>query len=133
MTISRSASVALFLSALILAITTGCNKSSSETDPELELYHIRYSAYAATPTDTINVAYRNPDGSSSRVKRVFPDGKFEVTVGPVIPGFEALIVSSLSIGGQSPTLCIETKRGAEPFVMKARREDAITLKYIVGF
>lgn len=127
----RKSFATLAAAIITSAILTGCNKSS-EPDPALEEYYVRYNAYAPLPADTISISYRMADGHQKQVKDVFPEGHFQVTVGPVLAGFQAKMVSNLSIGMDAPTMSIETKKGNGVFSLKIQRENAITLSYTVG-
>lgn len=113
----------------VLLLSSGCNKSSE--DEPFDFYFVRYTA-AVTAGESVKITYRNGDGKNISVNQECPDGKYQVTVGPVLPGFEAVIVASQTIGSESPTLSIEVSYGATPFVMKAQKQNAITLNYTVG-
>lgn len=116
----------------IMLLAAGCNEGGGSDEPLFDEYYVRYTATVAAPTDTIDVSYRMIDGHYTHVEKTFKDGKFEATIGPVIAGFEAKMVSSIRIDHDAPTLSIEVSKGTGPFVLKVTREKAITLSYTVG-
>lgn len=113
---------------LALCLICGMTLTACSEDEPISGYFVRYTMYA-DPNGEVFMSYIDVDGEHI-IQGKHPDGKVEVTVGPVEPGFEAAVAAT--VDGHAPEwLSIEVAKGSGPFTKLIYQSHGISLTYTV--
>lgn len=115
---------------LLLCCGAGCVACNSD-DASDDRYYVRYSVVGESDRE-VRMGFTDESGETSYVTIANREGCCRYAVGPVREGFEATLVASYTDGGTPDLLTIEVARGQEPFVLKAKGNSHISLRYVVG-
>ena len=102
-------------------------------DDEPEIYYVRYSIGVEPGCDAM-ISYSDVDGNNT-IRQICHSGSIEVTVGPVMRGFDADVTGNQIIDDEykfPQWMRIDVSRNGKPFVMKKYRSEAVSLNYTVG-
>ena len=115
---------------LLLCCGAGCVACNSD-DASDDRYYVRYSVVGESERE-VRMGFTDESGETSYVTVVPREGSCRYAVGPVREGIEATLVASYTDGGAPDLLTIEVARGQEPFVLNAKGNNHISLRYVVG-